>query len=145
MHPDFNLEILPSNQTSVLKAQDLISVSGFYVVLHRKYDSYLWLYFAPCFMMVLTSWISFAVSFESVPGRLGLLLTLLLMMINMTNTISASIPKSDRICPLITWIFISIVFVILALVEYFIILLTVKFGKVNAEEKRVRKFPLPRL
>ena len=88
LHRDFLIELLPSNKTN--------ATIGFYLVLVRKSGPYLWLYFAPCFLMVLTSWISFAVSIESVPGRLGLLLTLLLMMINMNNSLSAIIPKSDK-------------------------------------------------
>ena len=91
--------------------------------------------------MVCTSWISFAVSAEAVPGRLGLLLTLLLMLINMNNSISQIIPKSDGLCPLISWIFISIIFIVFALVEYFIILLSVKFGSLTSQVavKKIRK------
>ena len=89
--------------------------------------------------MVLSSWISFAVNFEAVPGRLGMLLTLFLMLINLSNTVSQTIPKSDKICPLILWIMISLAFVVLALVEYFIILLTVKFHGANkVSEKKWR-------
>ena len=90
--------------------------------------------------MVCTSWVSFAVSIEAVPGRLGLLLTILLMLINMNNSISQTIPKSDGICPLILWILISIIFIVFALVEYFIILTSVKFGsqetKVATKKRR---------
>ena len=87
--------------------------------------------------MVITSWISFAVSFDVVPGRLGLLLTVLLMMINMNNTIATSIPKSDSMCPLIIWVLISIIFIIFALAEYFIILVTVKFGSNNTIKSQI--------
>ena len=132
---------MSSNETTDLKGGKLVSTSGFYLVLQRKPEPYLWLYFVPCFLMILTSWISFAVSFEAVPGRLGLLLTLLLMLINMNNSISESIPKSDGICPLILWVFISIIFIVFALVEYFIILITVKFGSLKSKvaAKKMRK------
>ena len=41
--------------------------------------------------------------------------------------------RSERICPLILWIWLSVIFVVLALAEYFVILLTIKFKgrKVN--------------
>ena len=120
-HTDFKLAVVSSNKSS--------DGSGFHLILHRKPKTYVWLYFFPSFMMVLTSWISFAVSFEAVPGRLGLLLTLFLMMINMNNSISTKIPKSDSACPLIIWILICTVFIILALLEYSIILIKVKYGK----------------
>ena len=141
VHPDFLISVMPSNITTDLVGAKTVSASGFYLVLRRKPGPYLWLYFVPCFLMILTSWISFAVSFEAVPGRLGLLLTLLLMLINMNNSISESIPKSDGICPLILWVFISIIFIVFALVEYFIILITVKFGSLKSKvaAKKMRK------
>ena len=119
-HTDFKLAVVASNKSS--------DGSGFHLILHRKPKTYIWLYFFPSFMMVLTSWISFAVSFEAVPGRLGLLLTLLLMMINMNNNISVSIPKSEMLCPLVQWVLMCKGFIIFALLEYFIILIKVKFG-----------------
>ena len=126
-HPDFLIELVLSNKTR--------DVSGFDLILKRKPETYILLYFFPSFMMVVTSWINFAVSFEAVPGRLGLLLTLFLMMINMNNSISTEIPKSDSACPLIIWILICTVFIILALLEYFMILIKVKYCKMNKKVK----------
>ena len=60
--------------------------------------------------------------------RLGLLLTLLLMMINPNNSATNSIPTSDLICPLILWILMSAAFVTFALAEYFVILVLLRFG-----------------
>ena len=60
--------------------------------------------------------------------RLGLLLTLLLMTINLNNSASGSIPPSDGLCPLISWILISMVFILVALFEYFLILVLLRFG-----------------
>ena len=121
------IEVVLSNKTR--------DVSGFDLILKRKPETYILLYFFPSFMMVVTSWINFAVSFEAVPGRLGLLLTLFLMMINMNNSISTKIPKSDSACPLIIWILICTIFIILALLEYFMILIKVKYGKMNKKVK----------
>ena len=60
--------------------------------------------------------------------RLGLLLTLLLMTINLNNSASGNIPPSDGLCPLISWILISMVFILVALFEYFLILVLLRFG-----------------
>ena len=60
--------------------------------------------------------------------RLGLLLTLLLMTINLNNSATNSIPTSDLICPLILWILMSAAFVTFALAEYFAILVLLRFG-----------------
>ena len=62
------------------------------------------------------------------PQRLGLLLTLLLMLINLNNSATKSIPTSDLICPLILWILMSAAFVTFALAEYFAILVLLRFG-----------------
>ena len=129
---------MPTNKTEVRKGDELSPVSGFNMLLRRKPVPYISLYFAPCFVMVITSWISFAVNFDVVPGRLGLLLTLLLMMINMNNSISQIIPKSEGICPLILWIFISIIFIIFALAEYFIILINFKFGGLRCKVSAIK-------
>ena len=139
-HPEFQIGIVPFLRETIEKGNIAVSVSGFSLLIQRKYFPYIMSYFTPCFMMVLTSWISFSVNYEAVPGKLGLLLTLLLMLINMSNTISQTIPKSDTVCPLILWLFISTLFVIFALFEYFIILIRVKFpGHCRVEAKMTLK------
>ena len=59
--------------------------------------------------------------------RLGLLLTLLLMTINLNNSATDKIPPSGKICPLVQWILISIAFILFALFEYFLILVVLRF------------------
>ena len=92
-------------------------------------------YFAPCMLMVITSWISFTINYDAVPGRLGLLLTLLLMMINLNNTVSSTIPKSRQLSPITIWIVGSITFVSFALLEYAVILYIAKFCEANKIKK----------
>ena len=80
-----------------------------------------------------------------VPGRLGMLLTLFLMLVNMSSSVSQTIPKSDTVCPLVAWILLSIVFVFSALLEYFAILLKMKFKgfiRVFADDKTGNKLEL---
>ena len=60
-------------------------------------------------------------------ARLGLLLTLLLMTINLNNSATDKIPPSGKICPLVQWILISIAFILFALFEYFLILVVLRF------------------
>merc|ERR1711892_791007 len=135
-HPEFHVWVDQFNHTSVRERKKYVPVSGFYFVMFRKPTPFIYSYFAPCTLLVITSWISFAVKFDAVPGRLGLLLTLLLMMINLSNTVSRSIPKSDNMCPLILWIVMSIIFVALAILEYLIILITFKFFRSNKTTER---------
>ena len=119
-HPDFTINIMR------LKEFD-DSYTGFMLILHRKPQLYVYSYFIPSTLLVITSWISFSIKPEVVPGRLGLLLTTLLMLINLNNAVATTIPRSDGLCPLTTWIFVSIIFVAIALSEYFWILTTLKF------------------
>ena len=72
-------------ETSSNNEKDTEGMVGFTLTMKRKPDIYLYTYFVPCGLLVVVSWVSFAVSAEAVPGRLGLLLTLLLMLINLTN------------------------------------------------------------
>ena len=43
--------------------------------------------------------------------------------------------RSERICPLILWIWLSVIFVVLALAEYFVILFTIKFKARKVNDK----------
>ena len=115
-------------ELSLEEATESNVTTGFRVRMVRKTAVYIYTYFVPCGLMVIVSWVSFAVDVDAVPGRLGLLLTLLLMTINLNNSASNSIPKSNSICPLIGWILTSMAFILIALLEYFVILLLMKFG-----------------
>ena len=120
-HPDFKIYIRRLKETDD-------SYTGFMLILHRKPQLYVYSYFIPSTLLVITSWISFSIKPEVVPGRLGLLLTTLLMLINLNNAVATTIPRSDGLCPLTSWIFVSIIFVAIALTEYFWILTTLKFN-----------------
>jgi hypothetical protein len=108
------------------------SVSGFYLFIKRNPRSMGYTYFLPCGLLVLISWVSFAINYDVVPGRLGLLLTVLLMIININNSLVDTIPASETICPLTQWTLTSIIFIVLALFEYFLLLLVTKFQLVGA-------------
>ena len=109
-------------------------MSGFHISLKRNPRMYLATYFAPCTLMVVVSWMSFLINPDVVPGRLGLLLTLLLMLINLNNSVAASSPVSAKLNPLLVWIITSEAFVFLALTEYALILASSKFcGKSNVK------------
>ena len=126
-HPDFKINIMRFKESDD-------SHTGFILILHRKPQLYVYSYFIPSTLLVITSWISFSIKPEVVPGRLGLLLTTLLMLINLNNAVATTIPRSDGLCPLTTWIFVSIIFVAIALSQYFWILTTLKFYNTDKEE-----------
>ena len=46
------------------------TLSGFFFIMKRENKVYIYTYFAPCMLMVITSWISFTINYDAVPGRL---------------------------------------------------------------------------
>ena len=127
-HPDFDLQLETFDQDKFTVNGVALPVSGFYLVLSRKPSIFVSTYFIPSGLMVVISWISFVVKFEVVPGRLGLLITLLLVMNNMSNSVTSTMPKSGTLCPLVLWIQHSMLFIAAALFEYFAILYISKFS-----------------
>ena len=81
--PEFHVqltELEPKDKTTVSLVTGIYSNTGIQIQLHRKIDSYILKHFLPCFGMVLASWIGFLIPLESIPGRVGLLVTLFLVM-----------------------------------------------------------------
>ena len=71
------------------------SVAGFELTLSRKMMHYIVTCYLPSGMFVVVSWISFLVPPDIVPGRMALLVTVFLVLINIFNTITTNIPKAD--------------------------------------------------
>ena len=81
-----------------LKLQNFLgnySVAGFQLTLTRKMMHYIITCYLPSGMFVVVSWISFLVPPDIVPGRMALLVTVFLVLINIFNTITTNIPKAD--------------------------------------------------
>ena len=138
-HPEFDMDIEQCKDEYSIVENETLAVSGFIFTMKRKSATYQWTYFIPCFLMVILSWISFLIKPDAVPGRIGLLLTLLLMMINLSNTVSHTSPVSGRLNPLLAWIQTSIAFVFFALVEYASILYKAKFGGRKTQTRFLRR------
>ena len=87
--------------TFLYKTYDLLfylgnySVAGFELTLTRKMMHYIVTCYLPSGMFVVVSWISFLVPPDIVPGRMALLVTVFLVLINIFNTITTNIPKAD--------------------------------------------------
>ena len=87
------------------------SVAGIEITLKRKMDHYIISWYLPSGIFVIVSWISFLVPPEIVPGRMALLITVLLLLVNNFNSITAKIPKADRLTSIETYIIVCIFFV----------------------------------
>ena len=67
---------------------------------------------------------------EAIPGRMGLLLTLLLCTINIFNSIESKYPKNAT--AIAQWILFCLLFIILAILEYAFLLGIKKYKKPGA-------------
>lgn len=62
-----------------------------------KVNYYIFNYFIPSGLFVMVSWVSFAIPPDSVPGRIALLITTLLVLVNIANTVFSVSPAADAI------------------------------------------------
>ena len=107
------------------------SVAGFELILTRKMSFYIVTYYLPSGLFVVVSWISFLVNPEVIPGRMTLLVTIFLVLINIFNTIQTNSPKAEGLTAIEAWVIACIIFVFGALGEYTVILLKIKLKKVR--------------
>ena len=70
-------------------------MAGFELTLKRKISHYIITCYFPSGMFVVVSWISFLVPPEIIPGRMALLVTVFLVLINIFNAVTTNIPKAD--------------------------------------------------
>merc|ERR1719192_2772847 len=99
------------------------SLAGFEMILHRHVSHYLITYYLPSGLFVVVSWISFLVPADIIPGRMALLVTLFLVLVNIFNTVTTNTPKAEGLTAIEAWMLSCILFVFGALVEYAIILM----------------------
>merc|ERR1719273_2616676 len=98
------------------------SLSGFEMILHRYVSHYLITYYLPSGLFVIVSWISFVVPPDVIPGRMALLVTLFLVLVNIFNTVTTNTPKAEGLTAIEAWMLACILFVFGALIEYAAIL-----------------------
>jgi hypothetical protein len=94
------------------------SAAGFNVHLMRLTTPFLLDVYMPSAILVTASWISFAIPVENVPGRMSLLVTVLLMLLNISATVGAKSPLIKELTFMDAWMLTCIVFVSASLFEY---------------------------
>jgi len=95
-----------------------LSLTGFNVDITRHYSKYLIVYYLPSGLFVLVSWTSFIIPPEVVAGRMGLLITILLCLVNIFNVINNNSPSVKGVTALSVWVLTCIMFVFSAVVAY---------------------------
>ena len=63
----------------------------------RVFQPFLIRSYVPSAIFVVVSWVSFTIPPAVVPGRMALLVTLLLMLINISNSVSQTIPMAKNL------------------------------------------------
>lgn len=119
-------EELPDKDKSVGLPSGTYAACGFQVRLVRKTMQYLVQVYLPSCMFVVVSWVSFLIKPEVVPGRMALLVTLFLVLINIFNSVRERAPISSKLNAIDLYLVVCIFLVFGALMEYAAILLLLK-------------------
>ena len=82
------------------KIHIVTTLTGFEFVLTRHWTKYIIYNYFPSCLFVGISWISFVVPIEAIPGRMALLVTLLLVQINIFNSSIYTQPNTEVITAL---------------------------------------------
>ena len=104
------------------------AMCGFTVNLHRNRIQIFFQVYFPCILFVIVSWASFVINPEIVAGRMGLLITIFLVLINIFNGAKLNEPISSFLNAIDIYILGCIGHVFLVLSEYVIVLSMDKFS-----------------
>ncbi len=117
---DYSITISPLNpEDTILDYGNLgnYSLAGFEMVLHRYVSTYIITYYLPSGLFVVVSWISFLIPMDVIPGRMALLVTLFLVLVNIFNSVTTNTPKAEGLTAIEAWMLACILFVFGALIE----------------------------
>jgi len=132
------LQLRPEDQILGYGELGNFSVAGFEMVLNRHVSHYLITYYLPSGLFVVVSWISFVVPPDIIPGRMALLVTLFLVLVNIFNTVTTNTPKAEGLTAIEAWMLSCILFVFGALVEYAIILMRKQSEAIKPQRNHVK-------
>ena len=122
-----NLMSLPSKNQTVTLISGNYAVCGFSIHLQRKRMQNFVQIYMPSFMFVVASWISFVVKPDMVPGRMALLVSILLIQLNLFNNSKDKGPVSNsNVNALDLYLVFSMFLVFSALMEFAVVLVLMK-------------------
>ena len=140
------IQPLPEEYRIFVYENKSYAVCGFHILLDRTKEQTFFQVYLTTFMFVVVSWASFIIKPEVVPGRMGVLVTIFLVLINIFNNVKANAPVSMSLNAVDLYLIVCIFIVFLALVEYAIVLFRERY-KVGVEpypnEKQRTQNPLP--
>merc|ERR1719166_797759 len=137
---DYDIEILPLDEEDKVFVGGSLgnySLAGFEMILKRHVSHYIITYYLPSGLFVVVSWISFLVPPDVIPGRMALLVTLFLVLVNIFNNVTTNSPKAETLTAIEIWMLACILFVFGSLIVYAVIL---NQKLINKSRKKDRNF-----
>ncbi len=157
LHYDFKVVQMPENETAMpwdpehdctnktVASFNCFSAVGFDILLERRMTPFLLNIYMPCTILVIVSWISFMIDTETVPARMGLLVTIFLVLTNVANGARAHAPGGGKATNIDVWLQVCQAFVACALFEYAFLLFFTRREKykkaVEADDKTKGQTP----
>ncbi|KAJ1530478.1 hypothetical protein ONE63_005377 [Megalurothrips usitatus] len=112
------------------------STARMLITMSREIRSHLLESYLPSTLFVIMSWGSFVVIPEIVPGRMVLLVTTLLSLVTMFDTVRNNSPNALELKCIEVWLISCTLFVFFALLEYFVVLFGIRYDKHWRHKKR---------
>ena len=132
-----------NNMSNVTLMNTTLPVFSWDIHLKRLLLPYIIKTFVPMTTLVMTSWISFLIPPNVVPGRSGLLVTLLLVLTTFHLHELDQSPLISSVTPLLLWCEICLAFVLIAFLQYAFILYCARFTKQEKKKNRIRGTVIP--
>ena len=85
---EYSIRPYHTNETLTEWNNETFSTVGFHLTLRRRCIKHLSNYYVPSLLFVVVSWISFAIPPDAIPGRMSLLITLALTLVNLFGDIA---------------------------------------------------------
>ena len=121
------IEKLPSRLNTTMYFETEYATCGFNLVLVRSKRQIFFQVYLTTTLLVIVSWVSFAIQPDIVPGRMGLLVTIFLVLINIFTGVKNTAPPSSNLNASDVFLFLCIAQVFAALIQYAAILILKSF------------------
>jgi len=137
---DVSFHDLEDGKRTVQLTSGTYAACGFRVHLERKRHQLIFQIYLPCILFVVVSWISFLIRPSVVPGRMALLVTLFLVLVNVFNNVRSMAPStsSNQLNAIDMYLVVCIFMVFFALLEYGIVLLSINVHETRNIRDRKR-------
>ena len=110
---------------------------GFQIFLRRNRINYLISVYVPTCMFVVVSWVSFIIKPKLVPGRMTLLITIFLVLINILNEIRSTAPSSKNLHAVDLYLIICILHLFGVMAEYSVVLVILRYVGTNNRDDMI--------